>query len=79
MECTILVATDAYGMGIDNPDIRLVVQWDLPLSLDAMIQRMGRAGQKRKQATFVLFTLNWTQVSGSEEVENCMKCKVTRF
>lgn len=36
-ECTILVATNAYGMGIDNPDIRLVVQWDLPMSFDSMI------------------------------------------
>lgn len=42
----ILVATDAYGMGINNPDIRLVIQWDLPLSFDSMIQRMGRAGRR---------------------------------
>lgn len=35
--CVILVATDAYGMGIDNPDIKLVVQWNFPISFDAMI------------------------------------------
>lgn len=34
----ILVATDAYSIGIDNPDIRLVIQWDLPLSFDSMVQ-----------------------------------------
>lgn len=38
IECTILVATDAYGMGINNPDVRLVIQWDIPLSFDSMIQ-----------------------------------------
>ena len=55
--CTILVATDAYGMGIDNPDIRLVVQWDLPISFDSMIQRMGCAGKKGvQQAVFVFLT-----------------------
>lgn len=43
-ECVILVATDAYGMDINNPDVKLVVQWDIPLSFDSMIQRMGRAG-----------------------------------
>lgn len=38
LECTFLVATDAYGMGIDNPDIKLIIQWDLPISFDSMIQ-----------------------------------------
>lgn len=36
-KCTILVATDTYGMNIDNLDIRLVIQWDLPISFDSMI------------------------------------------
>ena len=44
--CTILVVTDAYGMGIDNPDIGLVVWWNLLISFDLMIQRIGRAGRK---------------------------------
>ncbi|MCJ1470687.1 hypothetical protein MMC07_009334 [Pseudocyphellaria aurata] len=55
-DCTILVATDAYGMGINNPGVALVVQWDLSLSFDTMIQRMGRAGRKGGASTFVLFT-----------------------
>lgn len=67
-ECTILVAIDAYGMGIDNPDIRLVIQWDLLLSFDSMIQRLGRAGRKGAQAHFVLLTPKWTQVKDPEEV-----------
>lgn len=55
-EYVILVATDAYGMSIDNHDIRLVIQWDLPIEFDAMIQHMGRAEKKGQQSTFVLLT-----------------------
>lgn len=33
----IFVATDAYGMGINNLDIKLVIQWDFPITFDAMI------------------------------------------
>ena len=62
IECTILVATNAYGIGIDNPDIKVVIQWNLPTSIDIMIQRMGRAERKCQQSTFVLFTPKWTQV-----------------
>lgn len=39
LECTILVATDSYVMGIDNPDIKLVIQWDIPVTFDAMKKR----------------------------------------
>lgn len=67
-ECTILVATDAYGMGIDNPDIKLVVQYDISTSFDAMIQRMGRAGRKGNQATFILLTPKWSQVKSPDEI-----------
>ena len=43
----IIVATDAMGMGIDNPDVRLVVQWGVPPSMDALLQRAGRAARGR--------------------------------
>lgn len=68
-ECTILVATDAHGMGIDNPDIKLVIQWDLPISFDSMIQQMGSAGrQTGQQALFILMTPKWTQVKDEKEI-----------
>lgn len=76
-ECMILVATDAYGMGIDNPDIQLVIEWDLPLSFDSMIQRMGRAGRKGQQSWFVLLTPKWTQVKGPDEIEKILKKRQT--
>lgn len=36
-ESVILVTTDTYGMGIDNPDIKLMVQWDILLLFNSMI------------------------------------------
>lgn len=69
LECTILVATDAYGMGIDNLDIKLVIQWDMPITFDAMDQRLGRAGRKGGQSIFILFTPKWTQVKDPKEIE----------
>lgn len=68
-ECIILVATDAYGMEINNPDVRLVIQWDIPISFDLMIQRMGRAGRKGRASVFVLFTPKWTKVKDPDEIE----------
>ena len=36
-EWIIFIAIDAYSMGINNPDVRLVIQWDIPICLDSMI------------------------------------------
>ncbi|MCJ1348467.1 hypothetical protein MMC31_006699 [Peltigera leucophlebia] len=74
-EYVILVATDAYGMGIDNPDVKLVIQWDIPLSFDSTIQRMGRAGRKGSQSTFVLFTPKWSEVKDPKEIDKRMATK----
>lgn len=45
-ECIILILSNTYGMGMNNPDIRLVVKWDLLLSYDSMIQRIAQAKRK---------------------------------
>ena len=68
-EGVILVTTDAYGIDIDNPDVKLVIQWDILLLFDSMIQRMRRAGKKGRASAFILLTPKQTRSKDSNNIE----------
>lgn len=44
-DCNIMISTNAYGMGIDISNIRYIVEYEIPLSIEDLVQQLGRAGR----------------------------------
>ncbi len=69
-QCRVMVCTNAFGMGIDKPDVRIVLHYDLPDSPEAYFQEAGRAGRDGQNAYCVLLYAPEDRVKARKRVSD---------
>ncbi|CAG8602405.1 2890_t:CDS:2, partial [Scutellospora calospora] len=72
----VIIATTAFGIGLDTSDVRLVLHYTFPINLIELIQQSGRAGHNGKQAQDIVFfsmrdlRTNYCIITGNQESNN---------
>lgn len=66
----VIVSTNAFGMGIDKPDVRFVVHYDVPENIEAYFQEAGRAGRDEKKAFAVLMFEDSDLMDAADALQN---------
>ncbi|MBS3770614.1 MAG: ATP-dependent DNA helicase RecQ [Bacteroidales bacterium] len=66
----VMVSTNAFGMGIDKPDVRFVIHYDVPDNIESYFQEAGRAGRDGKRAYAVLLYNDTDRVKAEQRIKN---------
>ena len=74
----LVIATTAYGMGVDCPDIRRIIHWGSPCTIEEYVQETGRAGRDGASAVAILYIAKGNKGLTSpmkQYIENASVCR----